>query len=116
MDAFITGIAIRIGQYFWHRKLLMAASVILLVELFLRYVLPRSRAYSLWTRAFQAVGKVWTVVLLSIIYLLSVGPIAVVMRLLGKDMLDKRIETAPSFWRHHEPGPLPPAAAARHQF
>ena len=38
------------------------------------------------------------------------------MRLLGKDPLDRRLKPEPTFWRRHEPNPLGPEAAARHQF
>ena len=48
--------------------------------------------------------------------LLSVGPIGLVMRLAGKDPLDRGLAPEPSFWRKHEPNPLGVEAAARHQF
>ncbi len=54
--------------------------------------------------------------LLAVIYLLSVGPIGLVMRALGKDPLDRRLAPEPSFWRAHEPNPLGRERAARHQF
>jgi hypothetical protein len=38
------------------------------------------------------------------------------MRLFGKDPLDRSLRPEPSFWRPHEPNPLGPSAAARHQF
>ena len=77
---------------------------------------PKARAYKLWTRAFESIGKVWTAVLLAVIYLFSVGPISVVMRLFARDPLDRNLAQEPSFWRSHEPNPLGPEAAARHQF
>jgi hypothetical protein len=55
-------------------------------------------------------------VLLAVIYLVSVGPIGLFMRLFGKDPLDRSLRAEPSFWRSHEPNPLGPVAAARHQF
>ncbi len=54
--------------------------------------------------------------LLAVIYVVSVGPIGLVMRALGKDPLDRRLATEPSFWRAHEPNPLGRERAARHQF
>ena len=99
-----------------HHKLLTLATLILLIELAFRGVAPKSRAYARWTEAFKAVGAVWTAVILSIVYLLSVGPISVGMRLLGKDPLDRTLVKEPSFWRAHEANPLGPEAAARHQF
>jgi hypothetical protein len=97
-------------------KLLSLATVVVLVELAFRRFAPRSQAYARWTRFFQAIGNVWTAVLLSLIYTLSVGPIGLVMRLMGKDPLDRSLAAEPSFWRTHEPNPLGPERAARHQF
>jgi hypothetical protein len=62
------------------------------------------------------VGAVWTAVILSVIYLLSVGPVSLGMRLFGKDLLDRSLAREATFWRSHEANPLGPAAAVRHQF
>jgi len=97
-------------------KVLSFATIVVLVELGFRRLGPKSRAYARWTRFFQGIGSVWTAVLLSIVYLLSVGPIGIVMRLLGKDPLDRGLAPEPSFWRAHDPNPLGPERAARHQF
>jgi hypothetical protein len=97
-------------------KILAAASAVVLVELGLRFLAPRSRAYAAWTGFFKGVGVVWTAVLLSVVYLLSVGPVGLVMRLLGNDPLDRGLHAEPTFWRTHEPNPLGPQRAARHQF
>jgi len=97
-------------------KLLAFATTVVLVELAFRRFAPRSLAYARWTRFFQGVGSVWTAVILSFVYLLSVGPVALGMRLFGKDPLDRALTAEPSFWRAHEPNPLGPERAARHQF
>ena len=97
-------------------KVLSLATVVVLVELAFRRFAPKSQAYARWTRFFQGIGSVWTAVLLSLIYTLSVGPIGLVMRLMGKDPLDRSLAAEPSFWRRHEPNPLGPERAARHQF
>jgi hypothetical protein len=97
-------------------KLLAFATVVVLVELGLRRFAPKSKAYARWTGFFQGIGSVWTALILSIVYLLSVGPIGLVMRLFGHDPLDRRLAPEPSFWRAHEPNPLGPERAARHQF
>jgi len=97
-------------------KILLFATAVVLVELAFRRFAPRSRAYRGWTAFFQGLGAVWTAVILSVIYLLSVGPVGLVMRLVGHDPLDRRLRPEPSFWRSHEPNPLGPEAAARHQF
>jgi hypothetical protein len=100
----------------WRGKLLGLATVMVLVELGFRRFAPKSRAYARWTGFFQGVGKVWTAVLLAIVYVFSVGPVGLVMRLFGHDPLDRRLAPEPSFWRPHEPNPLGAERAARHQF
>ena len=97
-------------------KVLAFATAVVLVELAFRRFAPKSRAYTRWTAFFQGIGKVWTAVILATIYLFSVGPVGVVMRLFGHDPLDRRLAPEPSFWRAHEPNPLGPERAARHQF
>ena len=109
-DAFIwfTGLSLRF-------KLLAFASLVVLVELVLRRY-PKSKAYRRWTAFFQGIGSVWTAVILSIVYLLSVGPIGILSRMFAKDPLDRGLAAEPTFWRVHEPNPLGPERAARHQF
>jgi hypothetical protein len=109
-------ILVRIEDWPLRGKLIAVATLVLLVELAFRRFAPKSRAYRRWTAAFVAIGSVWTAVLLGIIYFVSVGPTHLAMRLLGRDTLDRRILPEPSFWRLHEPNPLGPEAAARHQF
>jgi hypothetical protein len=100
-----------------HNKILLTlATCVLLGELAFRRFAPRSDAYRKWTAAFQFVGSIWTAVILSLVYFLSVSVIGLLMRLLGKDPLDRSLRAEPSFWRTHEPNPLGPRAAARHQF
>jgi hypothetical protein len=97
-------------------KVLAFATAVVLAELAFRRFAPKSRAYARWTAFFQGIGQVWTAILLAIIYLFSVGPVGLVMRLFGHDPLDRRLTAEPSFWRAHEPNPLGPERAARHQF
>ena len=97
-------------------KLVALATAMVLVEVGFRLLAPKSRIYALWTGFFQAIGKVWTAVLLAIVYVLSIGPIGLVMRLRGQDPLDRGLAAEPSFWRAHEPSPLGPERAALHQF
>lgn len=110
----------RIAHLPTHTKVLLAlATSVLLVELAFRRFGPRSRAYARWTNGIEAVGAVWTAILLSVVYLVSVGPVSLVMKLTRKDLLDraKGDGAEPStFWKPHEPNPLGALAAARHQF
>jgi len=107
----------KIAAWPMHRKVLLTAAVLVfLTELAFRRFAPRSRAYAQWTKAFQAVGKFWTGIILSIVYFVSVAGVSLVMRALGKDPLDRTLAREPSWWRPHDPNPLGPQAAARHQF
>jgi len=100
-----------------HRKVLLTAAVLVfLTELAFRRFAPRSRAYARWKRGFEAVGRFWTAIILSIVYFVSVAAVSVGMRLFGRDPLDRKLDREPTWWRRHEPNPLGPEAAARHQF
>src|SRR5262245_29694997 len=113
----LTRIAGRIAALPTHTKVLLAlASTVFLLELAFRRFWPTSRAYALWSRFFLAIGKVWTSVLLGLVYFISVSVIAAVLKLLRQDPLDRGLRPEASFWRRHEPNPLGPQAAARHQF
>jgi hypothetical protein len=98
------------------RILLTLATTVLVVELLFRRFAPRSAAYRKWTAAFVVIGSVWTAVILSIVYFVSVSVVGIAMKLLGKDPLDRSLQPEPTFWRTHEPNPLGPRAASRHQF
>ena len=100
----------------WKKALLGFATSVMVIELLFRRFGPASQAYKSWTKFFQAIGKVWTAVILSIVYVLSVGLVGVFMRLFGKDPLDRSLAAEPSFWRDHEPNPLGTIASVRHQF
>ena len=100
-----------------HTKVLLTlATTVLVVELLFRRFAPRSPAYRKWTAAFQFIGMIWTAVILSIVYFTSVAMVGVAMRLLRKDPLDRSLREEPTYWRPHEPNPLGPQAASRHQF
>jgi MFS superfamily sulfate permease-like transporter len=117
LSAFWTKLAAKLAAMPLHNKVLFAlACTVLVIELLFRRFAPRSRAYARWTAVFQAIGKVWTAVLLAVVYFVSVALVSAVMKALGKDPLDRKLDPEPSFWRPHEANPLGPEAAARHQF
>jgi hypothetical protein len=97
-------------------KVFTFACTVFVIELAFRRFAPKSKAYARWTWTFQTIGKFWTAVILGVIYFVSVAMVAIGMKLFGKDPLDRSLEAEPSFWRAHEPNPLEPHAAARHQF
>jgi hypothetical protein len=105
-----------VGELSLRWKILAFATTVVVIELLFRHLAPKSRAYARWTRFFKGIGTVWTAVILALVYLLSVGPIGLVMRLAGHDPLDRSLAPEPSFWRSHEPNPLGAERAARHQF
>jgi hypothetical protein len=45
-----------------------------------------------------------------------VAGVSAFMRLMGRDPLDRTLAPEPTWWRRHDPNPLGPQAAARHQF
>ena len=117
LSDYVTRVASRLAGLPTHTKVLLTlASIVMVVELAFRRFWPKSRAYALWTRFFLAIGKVWTAVLLAIVYFISVSVIAAILRILRQDPLDRALQPEPSFWRRHEPNPLGPQVAARHQF
>jgi hypothetical protein len=104
------------GRPLHTRILLTLATAVFLTEVVLRRVAPGSRFYAGWTRVFQTIGKFWTAVILSLVYFLSVAAVSLLMKLRGKDLLDRSLMPEATFWRAHDPNPLGPQAAVRHQF
>jgi hypothetical protein len=98
------------------KGLLVFATTVVLIELAFRRLAPRSAAYKRWTAFFEGIGAVWSAVILGLIYFFSVSLTSLGMKLAGKDPLDRTLKAESSFWRPHEPNPLGPQAAARHQF
>ena len=111
----------RVGHWFaglptYKQVLLAVATTMFVVELILRHFARGTPLYKKWTAFFEGIGAFWSAIILSLVYFVSVAGIWVFMKLLGKDLLDRRLKAEPSFWRAHEPNPLGPLAAARHQF
>ena len=99
------------------RVLLALATTVFVVELLLRRLAKGSAVYKRWTAFFQAIGSVWTAVILSFVYFLSVGGVSLVQKLLGKDPLDRGLsDEKATVWNQYQPNPLGERAAARHQF
>ena len=90
--------------------------IVLLTELCCRRFAPHSRFFLAWTSLFRRVGEIWTGAILSVVYVLVVGPIGLITRWRGQDLLDRRPAEGHTAWRPHAPNPLGPEAAARHQF
>ena len=57
-----------------------------------------------WWMAFaHALAVVNTTLLLTVVYILLIGPFSIVARMLGKDLLKHRIDRRGSFWNPKEP-------------
>jgi hypothetical protein len=111
----------RVGHWFaalpaYKQALLVVATTMFVVELVLRRFARGTKLYARWTHVFESLGAFWSAIILSVIYFVSVALISAFMKLTGKDLLDRKLDREPSFWRAHEPNPLGPLAAARHQF
>ena len=111
----------RVGHWFaalptYKQVLLAVATTMFVVELILRRFARGTPLYEKWTAFFEGIGAFWSAIILSVVYFVSVAGIWAVMKLTGKDLLDRRLNAEPSFWRVHEPNPLGPMAASRHQF
>lgn len=59
-----------------------------------------------WWMAFaRLLGRINTAVLLTIVYVLLVGPLWIVMKLKGEDVLDRGLKEGTSYWNEKAPSP-----------
>lgn len=63
-----------------------------------------SRLYRFWMKFASGLAFVNTVILLSLVYFLLIGPISLILRVLGKDLLERRLGSGESFWKEKEKG------------
>ena len=117
----VSDVPSRVAHWFaalppYKQGLLLLATTMFVVELILRRFARGTVLYKRWTAFFEGLGAFWSAVILSIVYFVSVASIWFFMKLAGKDLLDRKLTPEPSFWRAHEPNPLGPLVAARHQF
>jgi hypothetical protein len=57
------------------------------------------RLANTWLRFARVLGKANAYFLLTVVYLLVLGPGAIVLKLLRKDLLDRRFEDRTSYWQ-----------------
>ncbi|HTP81033.1 MAG TPA: SxtJ family membrane protein [Bacteroidota bacterium] len=62
-----------------------------------------SAVYGIWMKFAGLVAFVNTRVLLTVVYFIVIGPLHLLMRLMGKDYLDRRHDRSPTFWKKKEP-------------
>ncbi len=58
--------------------------------------------YRWWMKFAAGLAFVNTRLLLSVVYIFIIGPLHLVMRLAGKDYLERRLGTSPSYWKKKE--------------
>jgi hypothetical protein len=73
------------------------------------------RVYKWWMAFARALAIANTVLLLTVVYVILIGPVSLVARIVGKDLLMHRIRPSRSFWRPKEPV-AHTLDQARHQF
>jgi hypothetical protein len=67
----------------------------------------------LWFQFGLLLGKIVSPIVMSLVFFLTVLPTGIIMRLLGKDLLNRRIDrSAPSYWVKRED----PVGSMRNQF
>ena len=71
--------------------------------------------YRWWMKFARVLAIINTTLLLSLVYVLLIGPFSLVARLFGKDLLHHRIRNSESFWKPKEKVPHTPEHS-RHQF
>jgi hypothetical protein len=63
--------------------------------------IPRTiwrQLYDYWMKFAHGLGRINALILLTLVYFVVIGPAAVVLRLFGKDLLDRKAEKRSSFW------------------
>jgi hypothetical protein len=86
--------------------ILMAAGLLAAALLFPRVLAPLARA---WIALGLALHAVMSPLVMAMVYYMTVTPLALLLRLLGKDLLRLRLDPdAPSYWiPRTPPGPAP---------
>ena len=69
--------------------------------------------HTVWMRFAHALGWFNTRVLLGVVYFVVMTPTGFVMRLLGRDPLDRRLRDRPSYWVARKQHPDPKGAMER---
>lgn len=97
------------AQWYWP----IAGSLLFLVAAFVGYPILKPLYIGWMTFAF-ILAWVNTRILLGVFYYCIVTPIGVLMRLAGKDLLDRKIDrSAKTYWKKREKEPFDPARYER---
>ncbi len=101
------------GHAGWHWTLPLAALFLLVALVYPRILNPLNR---LWLKFGLLLYKVVNPIVLGLLFYLTITPIGLIMRALGKDFLRLRLDGgARSYWIDRKP-PGPPPQSMRNQF
>lgn len=101
------------GHAGWHWTLPLAALFLLVALVYPRILNPLNR---LWLKFGLLLYKVVNPIVLGLLFFLTIAPIGLVMRALGKDFLRLKLDGgARSYWIDRTP-PGPPPQSMRNQF
>ena len=96
------------GEYVLHWQLIAALTTAVLNIVFPQAIFP---VYKLALFLAKGLGWVNTRLLLGIIYFLVFTPIAIVFRIMGKDLLDRKIDRqVTTYWKYRDRGKFNPAS------
>jgi len=59
-------------------------------------------AYGYWMRFAKALGKANALLLLTIVYVVLIGPAAIVLKIFRKDLLDRKAGEGSTYWNEKE--------------
>jgi len=62
-----------------------------------------SALYKWWMAFARALAFINTTLILTLVYLVLIGPSWLIMKLLRKDLLDRRMPDVPSYWKKKAP-------------
>ncbi|MGH7380700.1 MAG: SxtJ family membrane protein [Candidatus Methylomirabilales bacterium] len=89
-----------VGVWRGHAVLPLVLCGLSIILATLAVVMPRllSPVHRVWMQMAHALGWFNTRVLLGLVYFFLMTPIGIVMRLMGRDPLDRRLKDRPSYW------------------
>ena len=89
-----------LGVWRGHSVLPMVLGALAILLAGLALVAPRllSPVHTVWMAAAHALGWFNTRILLGVVYFVVMTPTGIVMRLMGRDPLDRRLKDRPSYW------------------
>lgn len=58
--------------------------------------------YKWWMLLARGLVFVNTRVILTLFFVIVIGPVALILKILGKDFLERKIDSSPSYWKSRE--------------